>query len=195
MDDSELPPIPAAELLRKGTLFYLLLFGAALLWTALAGRPLRYGPPLEPGGEATIAYGLGLGLVAGALVIALSHALTQQTEWGARLAQWLGALLGPLTPLQCLWLALLSGVAEEAFFRGALQPAIGWVAASLVFGLAHWTPRRELLPWTLFATAAGFLFGALFERGGGLLAPTAAHVLVNAVNLVRLTRRSRVAAE
>jgi membrane protease YdiL (CAAX protease family) len=101
----------------------------------------------------------------------------------------LGAALGPLSTRDCLVLALLSGIAEEALFRAALQPDVGLVAASLLFGLAHLAPRRELAPWTLFAVAAGLLFGALFDATGNLVAPCVAHFLVNAINLRRLAPR------
>jgi membrane protease YdiL (CAAX protease family) len=63
------------------------------------------------------------------------------------------------------------------------------VAASLIFGLVHFIPRRELLPWTGFSVAAGFLLGALFEATGNLAAPVVAHALVNGVNLTLLVRR------
>jgi membrane protease YdiL (CAAX protease family) len=36
---------------------------------------------------------------------------------------------------------------------------------------------------------AGLLFGATFDATGNLLAPTLAHVLINAVNLRLLSRR------
>ena len=62
------------------------------------------------------------------------------------------------------------------------------VPASLVFGLAHFVPRREFLPWTGFAVAAGFLLGALFDATGNLVAPIVAHTTVNAVNLRFLSR-------
>jgi membrane protease YdiL (CAAX protease family) len=95
----------------------------------------------------------------------------------------LGQLLGILSWRDCLVLAVLSGVSEEAFFRGALQPQLGLVATSALFGLAHLVPRRELAPWCLFSFAAGLLLGLLFERTGNLLAPSVAHIVVNAVNL------------
>jgi membrane protease YdiL (CAAX protease family) len=44
--------------------------------------------------------------------------------------------------------------------------------------------------WTLWAVGAGFLFGFLYERTGGLLAPATAHVLHNATMLL-LWKRSR----
>jgi membrane protease YdiL (CAAX protease family) len=74
-------------------------------------------------------------------------------------------------------------------FRGALQPAVGLVWASLIFGACHFLPRRELVAWSLFAALMGFAFGALYEWTGQLAAPIAAHALINGVNLPRLARR------
>ena len=87
-------------------------------------------------------------------------------------------------------LSVMSGVGEEAFFRGALQPVLGIVATSLLFGALHVGPDRRYLVWTLWAVGAGFLFGALYEWTGGLLAPATAHVLHNAATLL-LWKRSR----
>ena len=70
--------------------------------------------------------------------------------------------------------SVVSGVGEEAFFRGALQPV----------------PDRRYLVWTVWAVGAGFLFGALYEWTGGLLAPATAHILHNAATLL-LWKRSR----
>lgn len=80
--------------------------------------------------------------------------------------------------------SILSGVGEEVFFRGALQPVLGIVITSLLFGALHVGPDRRYLVWTLWAVGAGFLFGALYEWTGGLLAPMAAHVLHNAATLL-----------
>jgi membrane protease YdiL (CAAX protease family) len=49
-------------------------------------------------------------------------------------------------------------------------------------------PRRDLWPWAFFALAAGVGLGLLIEWSGNLVAPVVAHVLVNAVNLRRLSR-------
>ena len=61
--------------------------------------------------------------------------------------------------------------------------------ASLAFGLIHFVPRREMLPWTAFAVVAGFVFGWLFDFSGQLAAPVAAHTVVNGINLPLLIRR------
>ena len=80
-------------------------------------------------------------------------------------------------------LALVSGAAEEALFRGALQPEVGLVIASLLFGLAHFAPRRDLAAWAPAAVIAGFVLGSLYAWTGNLIAPVVAHATVNAINL------------
>jgi hypothetical protein len=132
---------------------------------------------------------ISAGALAAAVVIAASHLITRWTRWGEALARALAALIGRQSTAACMLLAAASGVAEEAFFRGALQPQVGIVAASLLFGLAHFAPRRDLWPWTLFSIAAGFALGALFEWTGNLVAPVVAHAGINAVNLRDLSLR------
>jgi membrane protease YdiL (CAAX protease family) len=86
--------------------------------------------------------------------------------------------------------SVFSGVGEEAFFRGALQPLLGLVVTAILFGALHTGPDRRYLAWTLWAIGAGLLFGFLYEWTGGLLAPITAHVLHNAATLL-LWKRSR----
>jgi membrane protease YdiL (CAAX protease family) len=181
------PPQPP-RLLRLALVFYSLLLAGALAIGWASGRSLWFASDDAARRGLDPLRGAGVGLLAGALVVLLSRELTRRTRAGEALARALGRLLGRLSLAECLVLAVLSGVAEEAFFRGALQPLVGLVAASLAFGLVHLVPRRELLPWTGFAVAAGFLLGALFEATGDLVAPIVAHTAVNAVNLRRLSR-------
>jgi membrane protease YdiL (CAAX protease family) len=58
------------------------------------------------------------------------------------------------------------------------------VLSSLLFGLAHVGPDRRYLVWTAWAVLAGFVFGAIFELSGGLLAPVLAHAGHNAATLL-----------
>jgi membrane protease YdiL (CAAX protease family) len=171
---------------RLALLFYGALLGAALLWSWLAGRSLLWASSASRGVSPLL--DVGAGLLAAGIVVLFSRQLTQRTRVGARLAETLRAVLGPLSLGECWLLALVSGVAEEAFFRGALQPQVGLLAASLLFGAAHFVPRRELLLWTAFSIAAGLLLGWLFEATGNLVAPVVAHAGINGVNLRLLTR-------
>lgn len=135
---------------------------------------------------------VGLGFAAAVLLV--SDLLLERFAWTRLLRREVQVAFSPLTPNVAVVLAVLSGVGEEVFFRGALQPSVGWVAASLAFGLLHTSFDRQLLGWTIFATIVGFGLGGLFQMTGGLLAPTLAHVVINGVQLARLatTRRDRV---
>jgi len=98
------------------------------------------------------------------------------------------AALGPLQPGEAVALAVLSGFAEELFFRGAVQGAFGWLPATLAFAVLHSGPGKAFRLWTLFAAIAGLVFAGLTVWRGNLLAPIVGHFLVNAVNLGRLAR-------
>ena len=99
------------------------------------------------------------------------------------------AALGPLEPAEVISLAVLSGFAEELFFRGAVQGAFGWLPATLAFAILHSGPGRAFRLWTVFAAVAGLLFAGLVVWRGNLLAPIVGHFLVNAINLRRLASR------
>jgi membrane protease YdiL (CAAX protease family) len=167
--------------------FYAALFGAAVLWrSVLCGEPLLFADaaaaraglhPLRDG---------ALGTVCALAASGASTGIESHTAWGRRLAAELRDLVGKLSRAECLALALASGVAEEAFFRGALQPRVGLVAASLLFGLVHLPATRGLRAWTALALASGFGLGLLFEATGSLVAPVTAHVVVNALGLWNL---------
>jgi membrane protease YdiL (CAAX protease family) len=87
-------------------------------------------------------------------------------------------------------LAVISALAEELFFRGALQAAIGFLPAAVLFALMHAGPGKGFRVWTLFALAGGLALGALVALRGPLGGAIVAHLMVNGVNLVRLARRA-----
>ena len=64
-------------------------------------------------------------------------------------------MLGPLTPAQAIWLAMLSGFGEELLFRGALWPHLGLVGGAVLFGILHTVPVRGLAFYPVFAFLAG----------------------------------------
>jgi membrane protease YdiL (CAAX protease family) len=179
------------SLVKLGLFFYGTLFAVAVAWSIWSGRSVFYASQAAAERGVAPLLDTGLGLAVAAVAIALSRKITECTRWGDAMGRALAELLGERSLRDCVVLAVASGVAEEAFFRGALQPALGWLLASLVFGLVHFAPRRDLLPWTGFALCAGLVLGALFEFTGNLVAPIVAHVGINAVNLRRLVVRYR----
>jgi membrane protease YdiL (CAAX protease family) len=132
---------------------------------------------------------LGLGLGAGFLLLAVWWGAERQFALARELEARLAGVLGPLTLSEAIGLALLSGFAEELFFRGALQTTLGWAAATLLFGLLHSGPGKAFRLWSLFALLAGGIFGGVMAWRGNLLGPMVGHFLVNAVNLQRLASR------
>lgn len=173
-----------ARLVPVALIFYGALALAAWAWRgALVGEPLVYASPEDAASGVRVVRDGLVGLATGAGLIALSRIATASSRAGRALAAELARALGPLSAGQIVWLAFASGVAEELFFRGALQPRVGLLVASLLFGVAHLLPSWPLVLWSLFAVVAGLAMGALFEATGNLLAPVVAHVLVNGVNL------------
>jgi len=186
------PPAPggcAPPVVRLALYCYGALFAVALAWSIWSGRSVFYASPAAAAEGIAPLWDTAVGLAVAAATIGLSRQVTERTRWGDAMGRALAELLGNRSMRDCIVLAVASGVAEEVFFRGVLQPALGWLLASLVFGCAHFAPRRELLPWTGFALAAGLVLGALFESTGNLVAPIVAHVGINGVNLRRLVVR------
>ena len=132
---------------------------------------------------------LALGAGAGLLLLAVWWGAERLFPLAKELEARLAGALGPLTLSEAVGLALLSGFAEELFFRGAVQGTLGWMAATLLFGLLHSGPGRAFRLWALFALLAGGLFGGVMVWRGNLLGPVVGHFLVNAVNLRRLASR------
>jgi membrane protease YdiL (CAAX protease family) len=166
---------------------YGVLLAIAILWAWLRGdRPLFGIPhPMEPFWSALI------GTAAGLLVTALSQLSVSRFAWARRLEEEFARILGPLTMFEVVLLALLSSVAEEAFFRGAMQPSLGLALTSLIFGLLHVGPSKTYLPWTAMALCMGFALGALYLWTGTLIAPILCHFLINTINLRRIALRAQ----
>jgi len=184
-------PGPAhPSFVRSALIFYGVMGCAALIWRmATPGQSIVHPSAVA----AEQAWGLFPALLAGAGVglaaVAISEVLTRSTALGEGLADLLGESLAGLRASDAVLLALASGLAEEMLFRGALQPSVGIVWASLIFGACHFLPRKELALWSLYAVVMGFAFGSLYEWTGHLVAPVTAHALVNGINLPRLARR------
>ena len=164
--------------------FYATLLLAAALLGALLDRNV-----FVLGGQPLL--GLLVGVVTACATVALSILLYRLLPALRELSKELAPHLVDGARVRDLVLvSVASGVGEEVFFRGALQPALGVVLASLLFGALHVGPDRRYLVWTLWAVGAGFLFGYRYIWTGCLLAPITAHVLHNAATLL-LWKRSR----
>ncbi len=171
-------------------LVYGLLAASGTLWALLAGRsPLWLASEDAwlgawlPSTLARTVLSLLLGVTVALIAVRGTRVLVQRTAWAKSLHIELRGMVGPLSGAAIAFFALTSGVVEELFFRGAMQPAFGLLLTSLVFGAVHVGPTRAFLPWTLWAAIMGAVFGLLYALTGSLLGPIAAHVLINYENM------------
>jgi membrane protease YdiL (CAAX protease family) len=183
---------PPARFYRLAWGFYLALAVAGVLWIGVENGRVPLGLFLDARADLRAwPADLAIGAAAGLLLVGLWRLGRRAFATARELEEQLAHLLGPVRPGDAAALAFLSGFAEELFFRGAVQGAWGWLPAAVLFALLHTGPGRALRLWSLFAAAAGLLFGALMLWRGNLLAPVAAHFLVNCINLQALSRRFR----
>lgn len=179
-------------LLRLAAIFYVTMALAALGLNALRGVPLvplDFGPRLAPA------------LAAAAL---MTLATLIFTTFGARRWSWIQELeatfrriLGPHDLGAVAFYALASGISEELFFRGALQPALirvfgsemlGLLVATIAFTAAHVPMERGLRFWPAFVFVLGLFLGAVTLACGNVLPAVLCHATINFVNLRRITR-------
>jgi membrane protease YdiL (CAAX protease family) len=159
------------------------LVGAVLAALTRAPVGLRHpGPGLRFGLSAAAPVVLGVA-AATALPRVRQEMADRELPDGA--LQWL--LIG--IPLGTVW-------SEEAAFRGALGTVAadafgtigGRVLQAAAFGLSHIADARStgepVVPTVLVTGLAGWVFGWLYERSGGLIGPMLAHLAINEAGAV-----------
>lgn len=165
-----------------GCLYLVMVLGAVLwLWLrndlgALAREAIG-----SRGQWASLAAGLGAGLLGTACLAGVSRLVPAFAALEARVA----GLLGTMTDRQALWLSLSSAVGEELLFRLAVQQALGFWWSVVLFTLLNTGPG--LWAWSIVAFVMGLSFCAMVEWGLGLLSVTVAHAIVTYLSLRRLS--------
>jgi len=133
--------------------------------------------------------------VAGALALAgvnylmLTRAPSNWLVDGVRAVyhELLVPLFSRMGPLSIIAVGAAAGVGEEWLFRGVVQPLVGLVAASVLFGLAH-VGGRPMAAFGVWASAMGLILGTLATLTGGLTAPIVAHGVYDILALQFLRR-------
>jgi len=186
----ESPLHPGVKLERRLPPFYasfFYAFPAAVSWIWLYfQRPTLSAELWMP---ATWPRDLALGLAAGLAVVGICMLFSRWFAWTRRMEAEFGWILGAQQGWEIVWIALLSGCAEEYLFRGALQQKFGIWVATVVFAVIHWPLNPNFLPWPFVAGVIGLGLGGLALWTQSLVAPAAAHVVINLINLARVTRR------
>ena len=168
--------------------FYLILAISGVVWVGWRDGSIRLGYFFNP---ETWWVDAATGVGAAGLLLALWELGRRIFPTARQLEDRLAELLGPIDLSEVVALALLSGFAEELFFRGAVQGSWGWLPATVLFALLHTGPGPAFRLWTLFAAVAGMVLAALMIWRGNLLAPVVAHGLLNGINLARLVKSER----
>ncbi len=167
-------------LYRLAWFFYLLLAIAGVIWIGSSQGSIPLALFIDTAGWwIDVGLGLGAGLM---LVVLWGRLVPAMRELEIALAEQIGSL----DSSEALALALISGFAEELFFRDAIQTSWGWGWAVVIFTLMHTGSGRAFRWWTLFAFVAAIVFGSLTLHRGNILAAIIAHTTVNAINLWRL---------
>jgi uncharacterized protein len=173
--------------------------GQALLAAALVAitkAPLGFRPPALWAGVrvgAAAAFVVTVAVAAGAALPRVRAAMADRTA-PASPAIWLAVQI----PLGTVW-------SEEAAYRAALMtlaaagfgPRTGRLVQAVAFGLSHIRDARAagqpVAPIVVVTGAAGWVFGALAERSGSLVAPMLTHLAINeagALAALRVQRRT-----
>ncbi|MDW7675591.1 MAG: type II CAAX endopeptidase family protein [Bacillota bacterium] len=120
--------------------------------------------------------GLTLGIVIYLVIFSCYKAIESFRIWSRKVVM---PMLKSFDPQLLLAMGVLAGVSEELLFRGALQPIIGIIAASLLFGLVHYYGKKELLLYGVIATLMGLIMGAAYIYTGEIVVAILAHSSYN----------------
>jgi len=170
------------------TIFYGFFGAAAWIWLS-AGMKVDAAAlwiPTHPVRD--VAVGLGVA----ALFIVVTQVLVRRSEAARALEREFGWILGEQRPAEIVYLALLSGAAEEFLFRGALNRAAGPVVATALFAVVHWPVNWSFRLWPFLALAAGTAMTLETMWTGSLVAAAVTHAAINGVNLFRIAGKYRV---
>lgn len=165
------------------TVFNTLVFGAILI-AAMIGAAADKRNALTLGTRPALNAAAGVAIGTAGISASAGYALLAGTLVNAGQAAAAPAMLG-----WGLVLVLLQTLAEEAYFRGWLQPALAkrWgltaalIATSLAFAGLHVVGGARAPISLLNLFLGGLMFGLLAARGGGLAAALGTHFAWNAV--------------
>lgn len=124
-------------------------------------------------------------------VVFLSFLLTNFTKWGKESEKFLFKTLGNLNFIDILIMALMSGIAEELFFRGCIQLTCTeiWGAGnaifltSIIFGLFHPPVDKKLFYFPYMAFFMSLGLGWTLFKTTNILCPIIIHFGINFCNM------------
>jgi membrane protease YdiL (CAAX protease family) len=183
--------LKAPQLLRTSTVIYgvMSIIGLAIVfWGHKNLSSVLSLPTHEPMEVLRL---IGIGLLGGGVLLVASYFFENWFNSYRGLKDAMTRILGPCPAWMAIYLAVISAVAEEVLFRGAIQPFAGLVLTSILFGLLHMGGDGKISAWSVWAVMAGLLLGWIFSETGSLWPPIIAHFTVNAAALLGFRRSYR----
>lgn len=181
----EPPPTRPSELAAYGLLLGVAMIALAAIWRlALGDESLSTWFPAD-----RWAFNLMIGALAGLVFSIAAWAVFRKVPSFRHIKTLILRTIDmqTLSTRHAVMFGLIAGIPEEILFRGAVQPAIGWLLTALLFGVLHGvTPA-----YFVYATLASVLLGGLADWSGGLWAPIAAHTTIDISMFLLLMRTWR----
>lgn len=168
--------------LATGTVVYGAMGAAALLWLWARDRSdALYDQAIgEHGPLASSGVGLGVGLI-GAWILSLAIKRFESLKDVASAAHRLFARASDGVAIAFV---LISAIAEELFFRLAVQDLFGLFGAVAVYVLVNSSVGGWR--WLIFTFVHATVLGLIVHLGFGLLGSTTAHAVLNYLSLRRI---------
>ena len=168
-------------------LVYLGLAGLCATWDALSRSSALYA--WEHSQAPSFAY-LVLSFFLVFFYLAFAQLNSRFTTWARQLNSLLAHLLTPISYLQMIVIAVMSGFIEEWFFRGILLSHFGVTLSSVFFGLCHLILIGRIWVWSLWSAMAGFILALLVFYSKSLYLAAMAHFSINLVMLFLLNMKA-----
>jgi len=180
-DEQEFPPEPRITAIAGGCLYSVLL-AASVVWLTLRDRiDILQTAAI---GRHGVVVALGTGLIVGLAGYGVFAAAMTRLRAVATAAARVREMLGTIGEAPLLALVLIGAVAEEMFFRLAVQDhfgLLGSVATYTVVSTGAMGPR-----WLPLAAVHATVLGGLMSLGFGLLSTTTANAVMNYLALRRM---------
>lgn len=176
------PDLEPATVLAAGTVIYGGMGAVALVWLWLRDRSDALGEYAvgDYGPFASSGVGLLVGVIGATILAALTKRFASLQEV-ASAAQRVFARAGEGIGIAFV---LISAIAEELFFRLAVQDVFGLFGAVACYVLLNSSVGG--IRWLLFTFAHALALGSIVYFGFGLLGSTTAHAILNYLSLRRI---------
>lgn len=127
----------------------------------------------------------------GSGIIAITHQFGRLSSSYPSYKKWVAELLGPLSFPTAVYLAVISSLGEELFFRVSMQPYVGVLWTSILLAILQLTPQGFMPIWLLIGLINNLTVGFIYHYTGSLLPPLLIHLVITSTSFLSHAYRSR----